>query len=167
MVKKGCLRAGLVLLLGVILLGCKGSFEGASDDRETWALRPFYGELRFLILAEGSEVPIPDAALRVANLPVAELDGQETVSGDQDGRLVIHQLERGTIYRGNGPPPPEFIFSAAGYAAQTYSMADLVAGTLYDPYKSVDLPTTLFQSESGVEIELPVFEFTIHLRPAT
>jgi hypothetical protein len=166
-----CVRAIAMVLLWAVLVSCKGTVavEHATPDAderndvETWALRPFYGELRFLILSEDDGKPIPDATLQVTNLPILERGDAQGSSSDLNGRLIIHQLERGTMYRGDGPPPPEFIFSAPGYATRSFTVADLVAGTDYDAYKSAALPTTTFHNEAGAEFELPVFEFTIHL----
>ena len=155
----------LVLVLSgcsVIPLGGSGGF----DQRETWALQPFYGELRFLILQEGAGTPLPGATLQVSHLRIDELETGEAVHSDQQGLIVVHQRERGILYYGNGPPPPSFSFAAAGFETQSYSVDDLVSGTEYHPYRSADLPTTRY-AVSGQETELPVYEFTITLAPAT
>ena len=79
--------------------------------------------------------------------------------------MVVHQLERGITYWGAGPPLPVFTFSAPGYQTRTYSVTDLASGTSYDPYRSANVPTTIFKNEAGAEIELPFYEFTIRLAP--
>ncbi|MBN1873300.1 MAG: hypothetical protein JXA33_03650 [Anaerolineae bacterium] len=46
-------------------------------------------------------------------------------------------------------------------------MDELVVGTSYNPYSTVDLPTATFRYETDAEeIQLPVYEFTIHLTPS-
>jgi hypothetical protein len=156
------LTALLVMMLG----GCQTNKTSDPDNVETWEKRPFYGELRFLIVREDTGAPIPGAVLQVSDLPIAELQDETSARSGQDGRIVIHQMERGITYWGEGPPPPTLTFSALHYRPQTYSVEDLVSGTDYDPYRSDNLPTTTFQTEAGAEIELPVYEFTIRLAPS-
>jgi hypothetical protein len=155
----------LAVLSIIVLCGCQANGTN-DDDLETWEKRPFYGELRFLIEGEDTGAPIPGALLQVSDLPIVELRDEESISSGQDGRIVIHQMERGTTYWGKGQPPPAFTFSAPHYHTRTYSVEDLVSGTAYDAYRSDDLPTTTFQNKAGAESELPVYEFTIRLEPS-
>ncbi len=163
------LHAALFVLL---LCGCQADrppdhSDFDSDDTESWEVNPFYGEIRFLILDQDTGEPIPDVALRISTLRIAEqIEGKSTSSG-QDGLIIIHQLDRGITYWGEGPAPPTFTFSAQNYYTQTYSVDELAAGTSYDPYSAVDLPTTTYlYGADGEEIQLPVYEFTIHLTPS-
>jgi hypothetical protein len=146
--------------------GCQANTTNDVDNTETWEKRPFYGELRFLIVREDTGAPIPGATLQVSDLPIVELQDEESIASGQDGRIVIHQIERGITYWGEGPPPPTLTFSAQHYRTQTYSVEDLVLGTHYDPYRSDNLPTATFQNEASAEIELPVYEFIIGLVPS-
>ena len=155
----------LTALLVMMLSGCQDPFSD-EDDVETWEKRPFYGELRFLIVREDTGAPIPGAMLQVSDLPIVELQDEASIASGQDGRIVIHQMVRGITYWGKGPPPPTFTFSAPHYRAQTYSVQDLASGTSYDPYRSNNVPTTTYQNKAGAEIELPVYEFTIRLVPS-
>lgn len=152
-----------ILLSASLLSACQTGF-GSSDDVESWELRPFYGESRFLLVDAASGEPIPKASLTVEHLSITELQEKDSVPSDQDGVITIHQLERGIVYWGDGPPPPTFTFSAPNYASQTLSIDDLVAATSYDPYDSTALPTTTFVRNTQ-EIELPLYEFTIQLTP--
>ena len=81
--------------------------------------------------------------------------------------MVVHQLQRGIMYWGEGPPRPVFTFSAPGYQTRTYSVEELVSGTSYNPYNYnyANVPTTTFTIEVDSEIELPVYEITIRLAP--
>ena len=164
--KLGKLVVLLTVLFVMVLGGCQAHAADDVDNTETWEKRPFYGELCFLIVREDTGAPIPGAILQVSDLPIVELQDEESVSSDQDGRIVIHQLVRGITYWGNGPPPPTLTFGALHYRTRTYSVQDLVSGTSHDPYRSNNLPTTTFQSQAGAEIELPVYEFTIRLVPS-
>jgi hypothetical protein len=155
--------AGLVALI-LLLVSCQPANPFADPDNvETWEFRPFYGELRFLIVEEGTDTPIPDAAFQVSDLRIEELKNGGSVKSDQEGRMVVHQLQRGITYWGAGPPLPVFTFSAPGYQTWTYSVEELASGTPYEPYSYADLPTTVFTDEVGSEIELPVYEITIRL----
>ena len=156
----------LTVLLVMMLVGCQTNTTNDDDDLETWEKRPFYGQLRFLILREDTGAMIPGATLRVSDLPIVELRGQGSIVGGEDGRIVIHQTQPGTTYWGKGPPPATFTFSALRYRTRTYSVEDLASGTSQDPYRSDDLPTTTFRNEAGAEIELPVYRFTILLAPS-
>ena len=65
----------LVLLLGLSVMmlgGCKASTKNDDDNVETWENRPFYGQLRFLILREDTGALIPGVTLRVSDLPIVE-----------------------------------------------------------------------------------------------
>lgn len=138
-----------------------------SDDTESWEVRPFYGELRFLILNQNTGKPIPDVVLQVSTLRIEEQIAGKSMCSGLDGLIIIHQLERGITYWGEGPAPPTFTFSALNYHTEVYSVDELVAGTSYDPYSTVDLPTTTYQYGTDTEeIQLPVYEFTIHLSPS-
>ncbi len=179
------MRFGRLVALVLLLVGCQadptidvdptdnGALTQDIDatatidiiEVETWEYRPFYGEIRFLIMEENTDTPIPDATFRVSDLPIKELENEVSVKSDQEGRMVIHQLERGIMYWGKGPPPPLFTFSAPGYHTRTYSVKDMASGTSYDPYRSAKVPTTTFTNEVGSEIELPFYEFTIRLAP--
>lgn len=165
---KCLLRAALFILM---LCSCQTDrlpdhSDFNSDDTETWELRPFYGEIRFLILDQDTGEAMPDVALQVSNLRIEEQIAGKRMSSGPDGLIIIHQLERGITYWGDGPAPATFTFSAPNYHKQTYSVAELVAGTSYDPYSTVDLPTTTYLNEDGKEIELPLYEFTIRLAPS-
>jgi len=157
----------LTVLFVLMLNGCKSNKTFDPDNTETWELCPFYGELRFLIVREDTGEPIPGAILQVSNLRIVELLDEDSISSGQNGRIVIHQMRRGITYWGEGPPRPTFTFSAPHYRTQTYSADDIVSGTSYDPYRSSNLPTTIFQDEAEEEeIKLPVYEFTIRLVPS-
>ena len=166
---KYLLHAALFVLM---LCGCQADqppdhSDFNSDDTETWEVRPFYGEIRFLILNQDTGEPIPDVALRVSTLRIEEQIARKSMSSGPDGLITIHQLERGITYWGEGPAPPTFTFSAPNYHKRTYSVDELVAGTSYDPYSAVDLPTTTYLYETdGKEIQVPVYEFTVQLAPS-
>lgn len=168
-------RTQLVLLvLGLVTVaGCFLSPDGTrigdgNSDVETWEFLPFYGETRFLIVQDGTDIPIPDAALQVENLLLVRdsglgQDDNNYLDGDQNGRITIHQLEGGITYMGDGPPPPTFSFTAPNHHPKTFTVEELVNGTTYDPYSSDDLPTTMYTYAEGEEAEIPVYEFTIKL----
>ncbi len=164
------MKLGKLILLSavfVLMIGaCQANKTDDFDDTETWEKLPFYGELRFLIVDEDTAAPISDAALQVSHLRIEEAKTDESVNSTEDGHIVIHQLMRGITYRGAGPPQPTFTFSAPHHRTKTYSVEELASGTSYDPYRSNDLPTTLFRHGDDKEIELPVYEFTIHLAPS-
>lgn len=149
----------------MLLVSCQATPTTDIDNTETWELRPFYGELHFLIVREDTDTPIPDAAFQVSDLRIEELRNEESVKSDQEGRMVVHQLQRGITYWGEGPPLPVFTFSAPGYQTRTYSVEELASGTSCDPYRYADLPTTVFTDKVGSGIELPVYEITIRLAP--
>lgn len=105
--------------------------------------------------------------MRVSTLRIEEQIAGKHISSGPDGLIIIHQLIRGITYWGEGPPQPPFTFSAPNYYTQTYSVDELVVGTSYNPYSTVDLPTATFRYETDAEeIQLPVYEFTIHLTPS-
>ena len=173
----------LTLLSAMMLAGCKAAETPVStqapetpdstqdpfsdeDNVETWEKRPFYGELRFLVMRDDTDAPIPGAMLQISELPIVELQDEESIKSGHDGRIVVHQMVPGITYWGKGPPPPSFTFSAPHYRGETYTVEDLVSGSSTDPYGSADLPTTTFRNKAGAEIELPVYEFTIRLVPS-
>jgi hypothetical protein len=158
-------RLVVTVLLIIVLGGCRGTPTPDPNSIETWELMPFYGEIRFLIVRADTGVPIPGVTLDVSGLPIAERRGGASIQSDQEGRIAIHQLARGNTYRGAGPPPPTFNFSAPQYQTRVYSVKELAAGTSYDPYRSRDLPTTTFL-DRGQEVEIPVWEFTVRLDPS-
>ncbi len=161
------MKLSKLVVLVLLLVSCQPANPFADPDNvETWEFRPFYGELRFLIVEEDTDAPIPDAAFQVSDLHIEELRNGESVQSDQEGWLVVHQLQRSITYWGAGPPLPVFTFSAPDYLTRTYSVEELASGTPYEPYSYADLPTTVFTDEIGSEIELPVYEITIRLAPA-
>jgi hypothetical protein len=165
---KYLLHAALLILM---LCGCQDDRppnhnDFNADDTESWELCPFYGELRFLVLHQETGEPIPGVTLNVSTLRIEEQTGGKSISSEHDGLIIIHQLDRGITYWGEGPPQPTFTFSAPDYQTRTYSVDELVAGTSYDPYNGAGLPTTTFlYGTDAEEIQVPVYEFTIHLTP--
>jgi hypothetical protein len=161
-----------VALVVLMLCGCRADQppdhrDFNSDDTESWEVNPFYGEIRFLIRHQDTGEPIPDVALQVSTLRIEEQIEGKVINSGQDGLIIIHQLKRGIMYWGEGPAPPTFTFSARNYHSQTYSVDELVSGTSYDPYSTVNLPTTSYRyGTDGEEIQLPVYEFTIYLTPS-
>ncbi len=156
----------LLLSLG-LLLSCQfdgndnGMGASGMEGVETWAMLPFYGETRFLVVNEATNEPITGVTLQVDGLKI----DTPSHTSDQEGRIIIHQLMRGITYRNEGPPPPSFTFSAPGYRSRTYSVEDLVSGTDYNPYNGSQLPTTIITTDEGADMELPIYEFTIRLQP--
>ena len=90
-------RAVLFLLLVAAWVSCKaipilGPVGNPTPDRvETWALLPFYGELRFLIADKDTGAAIPGATLQVLNLRIEELEDETGIASDQDGRIVVRR----------------------------------------------------------------------------
>lgn len=68
-------RRCLVALV-LLLVSCQATPTIDENNRETWELRLFYGELRFLIMEESADTPIPDATLRVSDLLTRELENE-------------------------------------------------------------------------------------------
>jgi hypothetical protein len=156
-------RLVLTALLITVLGGCRATPTPEPDWIET-IIVPFYGELVFEIVRADTSAPIPGVTLETSGLYIAEERGGASIQSDQEGRIVIHQLARRDSYRGESPSQT-FTFSAPQYRTRTYSAEDLAAGTSYDPYHNPGLPTTTFE-DSGEEIELSVFQFTIRLEPS-
>ena len=117
------------------------------DQVETFAALPFYGELNFLVLAEGSETPISGTSLKVENLPLDGLDENGAAFSDEAGYIILQQTHRGTAYYGDGPDEPVFTFISPGYETAVFTMTELAEATGYDPY----------------DTSIAVFEFTIFL----
>ncbi|MCP4421625.1 MAG: hypothetical protein GY805_33855 [Chloroflexi bacterium] len=69
-------------------------------------------------------MPIPNATIEVDNLPIAE-DG--LLAADENGRIILHQLERGIMYIGQGSSPPTFRFAAPNYESRHFSVDGLAA----------------------------------------
>lgn len=133
---------------------------GDSDLVESWEFLPFYGEIRFELVDANTNAPILTGLLEVDNLHLVETDELKV---DENGRITIHQLERGIMYVGNGPPPPIFNFSAPGYTPRQLTVEELATLSGYDPYHSNDVPVTEWTNASGNSQELPFYEFTITL----
>ncbi|MCA9986485.1 MAG: hypothetical protein KDE59_19385 [Anaerolineales bacterium] len=153
---------GLSLACGLNLPGQGGGTGGFTDgEAETFAALPLYGELRFQILAGGSAFPISGAVLEVTNLAIEE---QETAAANisaDDGVLVVHQLQRGTVYYGAGPDEPIFTFSAPGYSSIVFTATELAEEAGLPLYSDAGLPRVTTASGQ----ELPLYEFTIYLSP--
>ena len=155
----------LTVILGMLLCGCQTKSTIDDDKIKTTEFLPFYGENRFLIVSEDTDTPIPGAVLQVSNLHIEEARIMDSIRCGQDGRIVIHQINRRDSYLGKGPPRPTFTFSAPHYYTKTYSVEDLASENSYNPYSRDSLPTTTYKYEEE-ELELPVYEFTIRLVPS-
>ena len=72
-------RPVLFSVLFVLMLGgCQAHARNDDDNVETWAKRPFCGQLRLLILREDTGALIPGATLRVSDLPIVGLQDQDS-----------------------------------------------------------------------------------------
>ncbi|GJM43094.1 MAG: hypothetical protein DHS20C20_33760 [Ardenticatenaceae bacterium] len=179
-------RTFLLLCLTFLMIGCTvatatprpsnddddGGFLGNLGDDdfsdedfvESWEFLPFHGEVHFHLVDAETGAPITNATLQVENLWGSD---DEALLADENGRITLHQLERGITYVGDGPPPPTFGFEAPDYSSRQFSVEELAELSGLDPYRDDGLPIVEVVYENGEVDELPLYELTIPLTCAT